>query len=68
VVRAFKAAAGLRINRLNVTPAAKVWQRGYYDHIIRSEKSLAAIQDYILSNPLKWADDPHHPSKNTSKG
>lgn len=62
VVRAFKSAAALRINALNGTPGAKVWQPNYYDRVIRSDRALEAIQEYILSNPLKWADDPNHPS------
>jgi len=34
------------------------WHRNYYDHIIRSEKQLNAIRDYIRSNPANWKDDP----------
>ncbi len=34
-----------------------VWQRGYYDHIIRNEKSLMRIREYIASNPQRWAFD-----------
>ena len=34
-----------------------VWQRGYYDHIIRNEKDHEAITHYILSNPQKWQFD-----------
>lgn len=33
------------------------WQRSFYDHIIRNEKSLFAIREYIRNNPLKWEDD-----------
>jgi putative transposase len=38
------------------TPAAsrKIWQRSCYDHIIRSERSLQAIREYILRNPINW--------------
>ena len=35
----------------------KLWQRNYYDHIIRTQKSYNFIVDYIETNPLKWADD-----------
>jgi len=34
-----------------------IWQRNYYDHIIRNETSYEKISDYILQNPLKWAED-----------
>ncbi len=32
-----------------------VWQRGYYDHIIRDETELNAIREYIANNPLQWS-------------
>ena len=32
----------------------KLWQRSYYDHIIRDERSLHDIREYIQNNPLKW--------------
>ncbi len=35
------------------------WQRNYYDHIIRNEKSLDNIRAYILGNPIKWAEDEY---------
>ncbi len=34
-----------------------IWQRNYYDHINRNETSYEKISDYILQNPLKWAED-----------
>jgi hypothetical protein len=38
-----------------------IWQRNYYEHIIRNEKSLNAIREYILNNPARWSDDPENP-------
>lgn len=35
----------------------KLWQRNYYEHIIRDDRSYQTISEYILSNPAKWADD-----------
>ena len=35
----------------------KLWQRNYYEHVIRDEKDLNRIQQYIIENPLKWQDD-----------
>jgi len=37
-----------------------VWQRNYYEHIIRNEESLNLIGKYIIENPLRWADDPEN--------
>jgi putative transposase len=32
----------------------RLWQRNYYEHIIRNERALERIRDYILTNPLHW--------------
>jgi len=58
----FKAAVTKRINELRRTPAAPVWQRNYYEHIIRDEESLNRIREYIINNPLQWDTDPENPS------
>ncbi|MBW2558634.1 MAG: hypothetical protein JRD69_07385 [Deltaproteobacteria bacterium] len=39
-----------------------VWQRNYYEHIIRNEKSCHQIAEYIQTNPLKWRDDKYYES------
>ncbi|MDD5468619.1 MAG: hypothetical protein PHS96_12520, partial [Anaerolineales bacterium] len=52
IVRAFKSAATHRINQSRGTPGAPVWQRNYYENIIRNERSLERIRAYILNNPL----------------
>jgi putative transposase len=39
------------------------WQRNYYDHIIRNEKDLNAVREYIYYNPLKWELDKEHISE-----
>ena len=38
----------------------RLWQRSFYEHIIRSEKSYSRIADYILGNPSKWQDDKYY--------
>jgi uncharacterized protein (TIGR02757 family) len=35
----------------------KLWQRNYYEHIIRDEKEMAKIREYIINNPLNWETD-----------
>ncbi|MBK9734491.1 MAG: hypothetical protein IPO92_05775 [Saprospiraceae bacterium] len=35
----------------------KIWQRNYYEHIIRDEKSYQTISEYIINNPAKWTED-----------
>jgi len=61
----FKADSTRRINRIRGTPGAAVWQRGYYERIIRDEAELNAIRQYIRDNrdnPSKWANDPNNPA------
>ena len=44
----------------------RLWQRNYYEHIIRTETAYQKIRDYIINNPATWADDQLHP-ENPSK-
>ena len=43
----------------NVFPVfnKRIWQRNYYEHIIRNEKSFFDIQEYMKNNPQKWEED-----------
>jgi REP element-mobilizing transposase RayT len=41
--------------------ATGIWQRNYYEHIIRDDKDLQRITDYIETNPLRWNDDDENP-------
>jgi len=42
--------------------AANIWQRNYYEHIIRNENELKNIWNYIDTNPLRWQEDQLHPT------
>jgi REP-associated tyrosine transposase len=57
IVRAYKSAVTYAVNGLQNQHGAVLWQRNYYEHVIRDEKDLRAKRDYILSNPLNWEDD-----------
>jgi len=57
VVRAFKSAVTKHINRQRDTPAAPVWHRNYYEHIIRDENSFNTIRLYVETNPAQWMQD-----------
>ena len=61
IVRAFKAATTRRINLARGTPASPVWQAGFYERVIRTEKSLERIREYIRYNPLRWSLDAENP-------
>ena len=38
----------------------KLWQRNYYEHVVRDDEDLNRIREYISNNPLRWADDPDY--------
>jgi REP element-mobilizing transposase RayT len=60
VVCGFKSFTARRINQLRGAPGAPVWQRNYYEHIIRDHDEWTRIQAYILANPINWSDDPEN--------
>ena len=57
LVGTFKSSTTKRINTIRNTAGARIWQRGYYDRIIRNERELDAIRNYIVRNPERWAED-----------
>jgi len=62
IVRAFKSFSAKRINILRKMQGIPVWQRNYYEHIIRNEQDLKNKSDYILSNPILWDEDDENPN------
>jgi putative transposase len=63
LVAGFKATVTRRINELRDTPGERVWQRNYYEHIVRNNTDLARIREYIVTNPLHWHLDRENPSR-----
>ena len=57
MVRGLKSATTTQINQSRNTPGVPVWQRNYYEHIIRDEPDYERIYTYIENNPTQWADD-----------
>jgi REP element-mobilizing transposase RayT len=41
----------------------RLWQRSYYEHVIRSEEALIRVREYIADNPLDWASSPEYPGR-----
>lgn len=67
----FKSFTSKRINKLNNTPGIPLWQRNFYEHIIRNEMELDKIRDYIIHNPSNWfldEDNPINWQKNKIQG
>ena len=61
LIGAFKTVSAKRINLARCTPGVPVWQRNYYEHIIRDEKEMDAIRRYIQNNPSLWDLDREKP-------
>ena len=54
IIRYYKAGVTRRINLLRNRPGNKIWQRNYYERIIRNKNEYYAIRQYIIDNPKKW--------------
>ncbi len=65
IVGLFKSAVTRRINDVRPagSPPIKIWQRNYYEHVIRDEAELKSIREYIIFNIAKWAEDENNPAK-----
>ena len=56
VVRDFKSAATTSVRAMTHDPEYCLWQRKFHDRIIRNEKELNAIRNYIETNPIRWEE------------
>jgi len=63
VIGYLKMNSAKRINQYRNNPGAPVWQRNYYERVIRNDRELHNIRQYIADNPLRWADDENHPGR-----
>jgi REP element-mobilizing transposase RayT len=61
IIGFFKMNSSKQINEIRNSLGIPVWQRNYYEHIIRNEKDLFAIRNYIENNGLNWKDDEYNP-------
>ena len=57
IIRNFKTSSATKINRLRESPGVPVWQRNYYERIVRNDKELDLIREYINSNAINWRTD-----------
>ena len=62
LIGAFKTVSTKRINEIRGTVGLPVWQRNYYERVIRDEEELSRIRQYIIDNPTHWAEDPENPA------
>ena len=61
IVRAFKSLSAIGVNKIRVTPSQPLWQRNYYEHIIRTTQSLDELRRYIQENHARWLTDEENP-------
>ena len=61
IVRWAKGMSAQHVNRHRGMQGERLWQRGFYDVIIRHARQYAAYHHYILENPLRWELDRLHP-------
>ena len=61
IIKLFKASVTKRINIIRGEPGHPVWQRNYYEHVIRNENELDRIREYIINNPFNWQDEKDNP-------
>jgi REP element-mobilizing transposase RayT len=60
LVEAFKTVSAKQINLFLSTPGSHIWQRNYYEHIVRNQVELDEIAKYIDANSEHWTDDPEY--------
>ncbi len=61
LIGAFKTVATKKINLACGSPGNRLWQRNYYEHIIRDDEELDHAREYIRDNPMKWDLDIENP-------
>ncbi|MBM4169554.1 MAG: transposase [Ignavibacteria bacterium] len=61
IVRSFKTFSARRINSVRGVRGVPLWQRNYFEHIIRDERDLNRIRQYIIDNPTRWLYDRNNP-------
>jgi REP element-mobilizing transposase RayT len=60
-VGGFKSAVATHVSALRGTRGVTIWQRNYYEHVIRDDSERERIREYIRQNPLRWAIDRENP-------
>lgn len=68
IIRGFKSAVTNRLHRISESSGKAIWQRNFYEHVIRDETSLNRIREYIISNPLSWELDRENSERKGEDG
>jgi REP element-mobilizing transposase RayT len=62
IIGSYKSAVTRAINEINSMSGVSIWQRNYYEHVIRNDNDLYEIRKYIRDNPAKWESDEYNPA------
>jgi REP element-mobilizing transposase RayT len=62
-IAGFKSTVTKQVNNIRNKPGVPVWQRNYYEHVIRNEDDLLQTRGYIVNNPMKWELDKENPQR-----
>lgn len=62
IVRAFKSISAIEVNRLLERQGQPLWQRNYYERVVRDDGELHGFREYIRYNPVRWAEDENNES------
>ncbi|MGB8983079.1 MAG: hypothetical protein WCC12_14485 [Anaerolineales bacterium] len=61
VMAQFKSRVTKRLRKIPSLNGTQIWQRNYYEHVIRNERDLQNKTDYIEANPMLWGEDDENP-------
>lgn len=67
IVGQFKSMTTRAVNHIQFASGTKLWQRGYWDRIVRNERELNATRRYIENNPARWIEDRENLDSVTSR-
>jgi REP element-mobilizing transposase RayT len=67
IVQNFESVTSRIINRIRKTPGIRLWQRNYWERIIRNKNELNKIRKYIRDNPINWETDDNNPNNMENK-
>jgi REP element-mobilizing transposase RayT len=59
-MRAFKSISAIEINRALNRQGQPLWQRNYYERVVRDEGELNGYREYIQFNPARWMEDENN--------
>jgi putative transposase len=62
VIQNFKSVSTRMVNKRFIKAGNKIWQRNYFERIIRNDRELNTIRQYIIENPMNWEKDVENPT------